>query len=140
MSRFRTRPARPRDLLRPLRPGLRVAHQPGAREPQAQDNPFQNGAAFSPRGPTRFVRSPTTPHARKVLVTALEKELGEPVTISPVNSDGADPVLLAVNPPSRVPTLEPDAGFVLYDSPVICEWLDAEGSGPCLIPADGPGR
>jgi glutathione S-transferase len=50
------------------------------------------------------------------------------------------PELLAHNPMSRVPTLVLDDGTALYDSPVICEWLDASGEGPILIPPDGLAR
>ena len=51
-----------------------------------------------------------------------------------------DPVLLTMNPLSKVPTLVTDDGMSLYDSPVICEYLDSVGSAPGLFPPAGPAR
>lgn len=88
----------------------------------------------------RLFYSTTSPYARKVLVTALEKGLGERLTLVTVNAYAQDPALLAVNPLSRIPTLETDEGAVIYDSPVICEWLDTQAGEPRLVPPEGPGR
>ena len=44
------------------------------------------------------------------------------------------------NPLSKVPTLVTDDGLHLYDSPVICEYLDSIGSAPKLFPAAGKAR
>ena len=49
-----------------------------------------------------------------------------------------DPALLAFNPLSKVPTLITDDGMSLYDSPVICQYLDSIGTAPKLYPAPGP--
>ena len=38
-----------------------------------------------------------------------------------------------------MPTLITDDGAMLYDSPVICEYLDSVGSAPKLFPPAGPG-
>src|SRR5476651_2845354 len=51
-----------------------------------------------------------------------------------------DPALLPLNPLSKVPTLVLDDGTSLYDSPVICEYLDSIGSAPKLFPPPGPAR
>ena len=48
--------------------------------------------------------------------------------------------LLADNPLSRVPCLVTDDGLSLYDSPVICEYLDSIGDAPKLFPPAGPAR
>ena len=52
----------------------------------------------------------------------------------------ADPELLKYNALSKVPTLITDDGACLFDSPVICEYLDSIGSAPKLFPAPGPAR
>jgi glutathione S-transferase len=39
-----------------------------------------------------------------------------------------------------VPALVADDGMVLYDSPVICEYLDSIGDAPKLFPPAGPAR
>ena len=46
---------------------------------------------------------------------------------------------LARNPLGQIPTVVTDDGIVLYDSRVICEYLNALGDGR-LIPAHGPAR
>jgi glutathione S-transferase len=51
-----------------------------------------------------------------------------------------DPVLSDSNPLGKVPTLITDQGMALFDSPVICEYLDSIGSAPALFPAVGPAR
>lgn len=83
--------------------------------------------------------SPTSPFARKVRVVMAERQLGEIelVTVSPFD---LPPQLLAANPLSKVPALLLSDGSVLYDSPVICEYLDGLGLAPALIPPAGPAR
>ena len=46
--------------------------------------------------------------------------------------------LMEENPLSKIPTLVLDDGTVLYDLPVICEYLDGLHDGPKLIPAARP--
>jgi glutathione S-transferase len=75
--------------------------------------------------------SATSPFVRKCLVSAHELGLREriellPATPHPVNRDRA---LVAYNPLGKVPTLVTDDGAVLYDSRVICEYLNTVGDG-----------
>ena len=51
-----------------------------------------------------------------------------------------DEYLREDNPLCRVPTLVLDNGEVLFDSPVICEYLDALHTGPKLFPPAGDAR
>ena len=44
---------------------------------------------------------------------------------------------MPLNPLGKIPALVLDDGRVLYDSPVICEYLDAEFGGRRLLPAIG---
>jgi glutathione S-transferase len=88
----------------------------------------------------RLFYSVTSPYARKVLVTAMEKGFCGRLELVSCNPHEAGAEVLAYNPMSRVPTLVLEDGTSLYDSPVICEWLDAVGEGPGLIPTDGAGR
>lgn len=83
--------------------------------------------------------SPTSPYARKVRIAMLERGLDagvEVVSVSPFEN----PVLAAANPLSKIPALVLDDGQALYDSPVICEYLDSLGAAPRLIPEDGDAR
>ena len=57
----------------------------------------------------------------------------------------ADPMiphqgLMAVNPLSKIPTLELEDGRCLFDSHVICRWADMTGgTGPRLFPDSAAG-
>ena len=83
-----------------------------------------------------------SPYARKVMAVAIETgqdDRIEPVTrtMSPVKPD-AD--LADDNPLGKVPCLVTEDGAALYDSPVICEYLDSLHDGPKMFPPAGPAR
>jgi glutathione S-transferase len=84
--------------------------------------------------------SPSSPYVRKVRVVA--HELGLDKRIELVPTDPYDPAhpLHGKNPLGRVPTLITDEGQALFDSPVICEYLDHLAGGGRLYPAAGPAR
>jgi glutathione S-transferase len=48
--------------------------------------------------------------------------------------------LMKDNPLSKIPTLVLDDGTVIYDSPVICEYLDGLNGAPKLHPAEPKAR
>jgi glutathione S-transferase len=84
--------------------------------------------------------SSASPFVRKVLVSAAELgiELERlPSAAGPVTRDLA---IVADNPLGQVPTFFADDGTVLYDSRVICEYLDEQAGGGRLFPAPGPAR
>lgn len=81
--------------------------------------------------------SAPSPYSRKVRVTALE--LGVALELAPVNAMAWDTGYGNVNPTNRVPSLVLDDGQVLFDSPVICEYLDV-AAGSRLLPAVGGER
>jgi glutathione S-transferase len=83
-----------------------------------------------------------SPFVRKVLVMAIETGLDdrlEPVTrmMTPVKPD-AD--LALDNPLGKIPCLVTDDGAALFDSRVICEYLDSLHDGPKMFPSAGPAR
>jgi len=84
--------------------------------------------------------SPTSPYVRKVTVTAIETGLDE--RIERVTTDIREPAedFLADNPLGKVPALTTDDGLVLFDSPVICEYLDSLHGGHKLYPVAVPQR
>lgn len=84
--------------------------------------------------------SPTSPYVRKVLVCAMERGLEDRIERIPTNVWDPNTDLPSVNPLGKVPTLVLDNGEVLYDSPVICEYLDSLHDGEPLIPPAGPAR
>lgn len=85
--------------------------------------------------------SPRSPYVRKVMVCA--HELGLVPRLNLVRSVAAmlkpNPAIMAVNPLSKIPTLVREDGSALFDSVVICEYLDTLGSGS-LFPSEGEAR
>lgn len=84
--------------------------------------------------------SPSSPYARKVRVAVrelgLEDRIEETITIP--WDEGADAAMR--NPAGKVPVLITDDGGSLFDSPVICEYLDSLGGRAPLFPPAGPAR
>lgn len=80
-----------------------------------------------------------SPYARKVRVFALEKGAMGEIEGHASNPWDAPDALIAINPLGKVPTLVTRDGVALYDSPVICEYLDGLAE-PRLIPAGGMER
>ena len=72
--------------------------------------------------------SPNSPYARKARIIIHELGLKSRVE-DVVVSLPADARLRAVNPLGKIPALILDDGSVIYDSPVICEYLDELGQG-----------
>ncbi|MFT3802582.1 MAG: glutathione S-transferase [Burkholderiaceae bacterium] len=86
----------------------------------------------------RLFHSPASPFVRKVMVTALETGLAARIervraVVSPV---ARDPQVVAHNPSGHIPTLVLEDGTVLFDSGVICQYLDTLHDGPPLLPAE----
>lgn len=84
--------------------------------------------------------SPTSPYVRKVMVTALETDLEKKIEKIPTNPWDRDTDLPKDNPIGKVPALKRDSGDVLFDSRVICEYLDGQHGGDKLFPANGDAR
>ncbi len=80
--------------------------------------------------------SKTSPYSRKVRLVIHEKGLNQAVTCVACNPFDNTSDLQAENPLGKVPTLILEDGTSLYDSPVICEYLDTLTAGR-LIPESG---
>jgi glutathione S-transferase len=86
--------------------------------------------------------SPASPFVRKAMVLAHELGLAGrietvPTSVSPTAGNDA---LAADNPLMKVPSLTAEDGTVLYDSPVISEYLDDLAGGHRFFPAAGAAR
>lgn len=85
--------------------------------------------------------SPKSPYVRKVMVCA--HELGLVPQLELVRSVAAmlkpNAALMQDNPLSKIPTLVCADGLRLFDSAVICEYLNALANGT-LFPQQGPAR
>jgi glutathione S-transferase len=86
--------------------------------------------------------SPRSPFVRKVMIVAQERGLVGRITcvrtVAAMTKPHAE--LMKDNPLSKIPTLVLDDGTVLYDSPVICEYLDALDGTPKLFPREPKAR
>jgi glutathione S-transferase len=88
--------------------------------------------------PMKLRYSPTSPYVRKVVVLAKEAKIDGKIEL--VTTSTTDPGLWGENPIGKVPTLVTDEGEVLFDSPVILEYLDSLHSGAKFIPPSGAER
>ena len=79
--------------------------------------------------------SPFSPYVRKCLVVAHELGLDARITLLPSSAHPVtrDQAIIVNNPLGKVPTLLTDDGQALYDSRVICEYLD-DLAGGTLFP------
>ncbi len=85
--------------------------------------------------------SPKSPYVRKVMICA--HELGLVTRLERVRSVAAmlkpNAALMADNPLSKIPTLVLEDGSTLFDSVVICEYLNDQAGGT-LFPTDSRAR
>jgi len=86
--------------------------------------------------------SPTSPFVRKVMVVAYETGLEPrieriPTAVAPTKRNDE---VARENPLVKIPSLTADDGQVIYDSSVICEFLDTLHDGAKLFPSAGKPR
>jgi glutathione S-transferase len=86
----------------------------------------------------KLAYSPNSPYVRKCVASAIKRGIDGRMELWTIGTTA--PELATLNPLSKVPTLVLDDGTALYDSPVICEYLDSVGDAPRLFPAAGPAR
>ena len=86
--------------------------------------------------------SPRSPFVRKVMIVAHETGLADKLSLVRTVAASTRPhaELMRDNPLSKIPTLVRDDGTPLYDSPVICEYLDQLHTGPKLFPTEPQAR
>jgi glutathione S-transferase len=92
--------------------------------------------------PMQLYHSPTTPFGRKVVV--LLRETGLLPQVEVIEATGTplapNPAVTGVNPLGKIPALVTEAGKVIFDSRVICRYLDDRagaglyGKGDALWP------
>ena len=79
--------------------------------------------------------STSSPYVRKVLIFAIEVGLMDRIEQVVTQAWSPDTDLPKDNPLGKIPTLITDGGEAVYDSHVICEYLDALSGKAALIPA-----
>jgi glutathione S-transferase len=86
----------------------------------------------------KLLATGTSPYSRKVLLLAHETGVIDQITIVPTDLGSEE--LARENPLNKVPALILDDGTSLFDSPVICEFLDSLHNGTPIFPLAGLAR
>lgn len=82
----------------------------------------------------KLLSSPTSPFARKARILILEKGARERVSEVTVSAMSDPAELHAANPLGKVPALVLEDGTTLFNSPLICQFLDEELGGHKFLP------
>lgn len=79
----------------------------------------------------KLLTAPASPYSRKVKVLLYETGLNDRVELVQVKTSpvAVDPKVQAANPLGRIPCLLREEGPAIYDSRVICRYLDAQEGG-----------
>jgi glutathione S-transferase len=82
----------------------------------------------------KLLSSLLSPYVRKVRIAAAMKGLTDRIELVPIDTNVPDnPAINRVNPLAKVPALLVDDAAI-YDSHVICEYLDGLAAAPALFP------
>ena len=88
----------------------------------------------------QLLSSPLSPYGRKVLLAAAIKGLEDAIETVAVDTNPGDSIEInAANPLGKIPSLIV-ADMQIFDSHVICEYLDSLRPAPVLFPKTGPER
>ena len=89
----------------------------------------------------KLLSNPLSPYGRKVKIAMAMKGLKDTIEIVTVDTNIVDnPVINRPNPLAKVPALVVDGNTAIYDSHVICEYLDSLAPSPVLFPKGGVER
>jgi glutathione S-transferase len=88
----------------------------------------------------QLLSNPLSPYGRKVKIAAAMKGVHDKIEIISIDTNPMDnPAISSVNPLAKIPALLVD-GTAIFDSNVICEYLDGLSPSPLLFPAAKPER
>jgi glutathione S-transferase len=88
----------------------------------------------------RLHSNPGSPFVRKVLAVAIARGIEDRIELMPANPHESPVALVSDNPLSKVPCLVTEDGTPIFDSRVICEYLDTIGEAASLFPTSGTHR
>ena len=89
----------------------------------------------------KLMSNPLSPYGRKVKLAMAMKGLTDRIEIVATDTNPGDNVALnSANPLGKIPCLVIDGGTAIFDSHVICEYLDSLAPTPVLFPKSGPER
>lgn len=81
-----------------------------------------------------------SPYARKVRIAAHETGIADEIEWEMISREQRAEMIPGINPLGKVPVGVLENGNVLYDSPVLCAYVDSLNEGPKLIPESGDER
>jgi glutathione S-transferase len=82
----------------------------------------------------KLMSSPLSPYGRKVKIAARMKGLDDQIELLPTDTNKGDDALNKLNPLGKIPCLITQEGVAVFDSHVICEYLDTRGASRVLFP------
>ena len=89
----------------------------------------------------KLLSNPLSPYGRKVRIAAAMKGLEDRIETVGIDTNPADnPQISKANPLAKVPALVTESGTAIFDSHVICEYLDSLAPTPVLFPKSGQER
>ena len=89
----------------------------------------------------KLLSNPLSPYGRKVKIAMGLKGLKDRIEIVQVDTNPADnPIINKPNPLAKIPALVIEDNTAIYDSHVICEYLDSLSPSPVLFPKTGVER
>ena len=88
-----------------------------------------------------LLSSPLSPYGRKVKIAMALKGLRDRIEVVQVDTNPLDnPDITRANPLGKIPALVIDGDAAIFDSHVICEYLDTLAPAPVLFPKGGVER
>jgi len=89
----------------------------------------------------KLLYSPLSPYVRKVRIAMAMKGVADKIECVAADTNPGDNVEInSANPLGKIPCLVIDGGTAIFDSHVICEYVDSLAPGPMLFPKSGPER
>jgi glutathione S-transferase len=89
----------------------------------------------------KLLSNPLSPYGRKVQLALAIKGLKDQVELVAVDTNPGDSIEInSANPLGKIPILIVDGSREIFDSHVICEYLDTLAPAPLLFPERGPER
>jgi glutathione S-transferase len=89
----------------------------------------------------KLLSNALSPYGRKVKLTIAVKSLGSQIEMVIVDTNpGTNVEINSANPLGKIPSLVLDDKKPIFDSNVICEYLDSLKPAPVLFPRNGPER
>jgi glutathione S-transferase len=89
----------------------------------------------------QLLSHPFSPYGRKVRIAMAMKGLDDRIEVTQVDTNPLEnPDIVRVNPLGKIPALVVDGDTAVFDSHVICEYLDNLAPAPVLFPKGGVER